>query len=45
MNKFQKIVSVLLVLIVVLLCLNYFEIRYSNKLQNIIIEHLYNHKS
>jgi len=42
MNKFQKIVSVLLVIIIVLLSLNYFEMRYSNKLQNIIIENLYN---
>ena len=44
MDKFRVVVTVLLVLITVLLSLIYFEMRYSNKLQNIIIEYLYNHR-
>lgn len=42
MNIFQKIVSVLLVLITVLLVLIYFEIRHNNKVQDGIHNYLYN---
>jgi hypothetical protein len=42
MNNFQKIVSVLLVLITVLLSLIYFEMRHSNKVQDGIHKVLYN---
>lgn len=45
MDKFRIIVAVLLVIIAVFLGLIYFEMRYSNELQNIIIEYLYNHRS
>ncbi|MCK6075188.1 hypothetical protein [Paenibacillus silvae] len=41
-NKFRVTVAVFLLLITVLLTLNYMEIRESNRLQQIIIEHLYN---
>lgn len=42
MNKFQKIVSVLLVLITILLSLIYVEMKYSNRLQEGIHNYLYN---
>ncbi|MGF6353505.1 hypothetical protein ABIE27_001414 [Paenibacillus sp. 4624] len=42
MNNFQKIVSVLLVLITVLLCLIYVEMKHSNQMQESVIHHLYN---
>lgn len=42
MGKFQKFMSVILVLITILLFLNYLELRENNRLQNIIIEGLYN---
>ncbi len=45
MDKFRIFVAVLLVIIAVFLGLIYFELRYSNDLQNIIIEYLYNHRS
>jgi regulatory protein YycI of two-component signal transduction system YycFG len=45
MGKFRIIVSVLLMLIAIFLGLIYFEMKYSNELQNIIIEYLYNHNS
>jgi len=42
MGYFRKFMSVILVLITVLLFLNYLELRENNRLQNIIIEGLYN---
>lgn len=42
MNSFQRIVSVLLVLITILLCLIYVEMKHSNRMQESIIQHLYN---
>lgn len=45
MDKFRIFVAVLLVIIAVFLGLIYFELRYSNDLQNIIIEYLYNHRT
>ncbi|CAM3307080.1 hypothetical protein DET56_10528 [Paenibacillus pabuli] len=42
MGKFQKFMSVILVLITLLLFLNYLELRENNRLQNIIINGIYN---
>ncbi|SDL81465.1 hypothetical protein SAMN05428961_10723 [Paenibacillus sp. OK060] len=42
MGKFQKFMSVILVLITLLLFLNYLELRENNRLQNIIIDGIYN---
>ncbi|MBU5354026.1 hypothetical protein KQI74_17200 [Paenibacillus barcinonensis] len=42
-NKFRVTVAVFLLLITVLLTVNYMEIRESNRLQGMIIQHLYNH--
>ncbi|WP_434749145.1 hypothetical protein [Paenibacillus amylolyticus] len=42
MNNFQKIVSALLVLIIVLLSLIYVEMKHHNKVQEGILHYLYN---
>ncbi|MDM5276283.1 hypothetical protein [Paenibacillus silvae] len=42
-NKFRVTVAVFLLLITVLLTVNYMEMRESNRLQRMIIQHLYNH--
>lgn len=42
MNNFQKIVSILLVLIIVVLTLIYLEMRHNNKVQDGIHNYLYN---
>ncbi|RAI97402.1 hypothetical protein DET54_105366 [Paenibacillus pabuli] len=42
MGKFQKFMSVILVLITLLLFLNYLELRENNRLQVIIIKGIYN---
>lgn len=42
MGNFQKFMSVILVLITLLLFLNYLELRENNRLQNIIINGIYN---
>lgn len=42
MGKFQKFLSVILVLITLLLLLNYLELRENNRLQVIIIKGIYN---
>ncbi|SEB10955.1 hypothetical protein SAMN03159332_3580 [Paenibacillus sp. 276b] len=42
MGKFQKFMSVILVLITLLLFLNYLELRENNRLQNIIINGIFN---
>ncbi|WP_279630399.1 hypothetical protein [Paenibacillus barcinonensis] len=42
MDKFRVTVAVFLLLITVLLTLNYIEMRESSRLQQKIIEHLYN---
>ncbi len=42
MGKFQKFLSVILVLITLLLFLNYLELRENNRLQVIIIKGIYN---
>ncbi len=42
MSKFQKLLSVTLVLITLLLVLNYFELREISRLQRIIIEGVFN---
>lgn len=42
MSKFQKLLSVTLVLITLLLVLNYFELREISRLQRIIINGVFN---
>ncbi len=42
MNNFQKMVAVLLVIITILLCLIYVEMKRSNQMQEKIVHHLYN---
>lgn len=42
MGNFRKFISVILVLVTLLLFLNYQELRENNRLQNIIINGIYN---